>query len=96
MIDFTKPFWVIFSVLILVCLPVLLYYARKNPNPRFRPRPGELAFVALLMGLGSYALAFLMSFMFHADDIKKESERFILPGHRKSSPAPAPGNNDQG
>ena len=52
--------------------------------------------VALLMGLASYALAFVLSFMFHADDIKKESERFVLPGHRKPAPGPSGGNNDQG
>jgi hypothetical protein len=40
---------IIFFVLSLVAAaPVLYYYYRRHPNPRFRPRIGEMALVSLI------------------------------------------------
>jgi len=42
----------IFLVISLLCaLPVLYWYYRRHPHPRFRPRFGEMVMVSLLAGL---------------------------------------------
>ena len=66
----SKIFLIIFFVLITVCVPILIYYARKNPDPRFRPRFGELILVGLFMVAGSGGLAYVMQGIFVVDDLK--------------------------
>jgi hypothetical protein len=55
----------VFFAVLLVCLcasaVVVWYFAKHNPNPRFRPRPGEVLLVSIIaMGL-SGGSALLMS-----------------------------------
>lgn len=57
---FFLPHIVLFSVYLVVLTVVLYYYRRRNPDPRFRPRAGEVAVIAiagvLLGGLACYGL----------------------------------------
>ena len=56
MLKYYLPHIVFFSVFVAVLIPMLYYYRRKNPNPRFRPGAGEMtmvAVVALCMGAGA-------------------------------------------
>ncbi len=42
----------IFFVISLVCaVPVLFWYYRRHPHPRFRPKAGEMVMVTLFAGL---------------------------------------------
>jgi hypothetical protein len=64
---------IIFFVLsLLAAAPVLYYYYRRSPNPRFRPRLGEMALVSLfalfLCGGFSY---FVGGFMQNPDDFRE-------------------------
>jgi hypothetical protein len=64
---------IIFFVLsLLAAAPVLFYYYRRSPNPRFRPRLGEMALVSLfavfLCGGFSY---FVGGFMQDPDDFRE-------------------------
>lgn len=44
-----NPARIVFSVaFMLAAAPVLYYYYRRNPNPRFRPTFGEMSMVSLL------------------------------------------------
>ncbi len=42
------PHIVFFGIFLVALLPVLYYYQRKNPNPRFRPRAGEMTLVLVI------------------------------------------------
>lgn len=44
----SNPARIVFSVaFMLAAVPVLYYYYRRNPNPRFRPTFGEMSMVSL-------------------------------------------------
>ncbi len=62
-------FLVTFSVCMAVCIPLWLYIAKKNPDPRFRPRPGELLLLAIVMVGGSGGISILFTSLFGVDDI---------------------------
>lgn len=62
-------FLVTFSVCLAVCIPLWIYIARKNPNPRFRPRPGELLLLAILMVGVSGGISIFFTSLFGVDDI---------------------------
>lgn len=62
-------FMVTFAVAMAVCIPVFLYIAKRNPNPRFRPRPGELLLLAIVMVGGAAGVSILFSSLFGVDDI---------------------------
>jgi hypothetical protein len=53
-------FQTIFFIIALICAaPVIYWYYRRNPHPRFRPRFGEMAMVtlfAVLLSLGGSML----------------------------------------
>ncbi len=56
-----------------VCLPILLYWIRRNPDPRFRPRFGEIVLMSLVIVLGSSVSAFLLRGIFSVDDIARSA-----------------------
>lgn len=54
------PHIIFFSVYLAVLAPVLYYYRRRNPNPRFRPSIGEMTMIAVFaLMLGGTACWFL-------------------------------------
>jgi len=63
---------IFFLVFAAAAVPILVYYRRKNPNPRFRPSAGEMSLVSLLaMGVcGVFAVG--LGSLFNKDqDLRK-------------------------
>jgi hypothetical protein len=62
-----------------VIIPFLYYYRNKNPNPRFRPRFGEMVLVAILAfgltGGGAIFMASLMGVETDPQDLFKKIEQ---------------------
>ena len=58
---------------------MLLYLAKRNPDPRFRPVAGEVILMALIMLAGSAGLAYVFQGMFKANDIQLRSDTSIEP-----------------
>jgi hypothetical protein len=54
------PHIILFGVFLAALIPVLYYYRRRHPNPRFRPGAGEMALlVVLALAVGGPACYFL-------------------------------------
>jgi hypothetical protein len=54
------PHIIFFSVYLAALVPVLYYYRRRNPNPRFRPSMGEMTLITIVaLMLGGTACWFL-------------------------------------
>lgn len=54
------PHLVFFGVFIFALAPVLYYYQRRNPNPRFRPGLGEMTMISVFtLFVGGLACFFL-------------------------------------
>ena len=59
-VKYFLPHIIFFSIYIVVLIPVLYYYRRKHPNPRFRPGVGEMTLIAVIaLMLGGTACWFL-------------------------------------
>jgi len=59
-IQYFIPHMILFGVFLAVLIPILYYYRRRNPNPRFRPTAGEMTLVAvILLMIGGTACWFL-------------------------------------
>ena len=67
----STAFLITFSVAIAVCIPIFLYIAKRNPNPHFRPRPGELLLLAIVMIGGSAGVSILFCTLFGVDDLMR-------------------------
>lgn len=73
-----RPQSIFFLVFIIACLPVLFYYRRRNPNPRFRPTMGEMAMVSLFAAAFSAGMAMVIGGMFNEHvDLSKMKEKAI-------------------
>jgi hypothetical protein len=67
-------FHIIFlSIAVCAAVPIIIYYYRRQPNPRFRPTMGEMTLVSLVIGMvfggGAWGLASLME---NPEDFKLE------------------------
>lgn len=58
---------IFFAVFLAASVPLLYYYRRKNPNPRFRPSNGEMTLVSVLAVGFSFVLAFALSSAFDSE-----------------------------
>ena len=52
--------WIFLGLSLLVAVPFLIYYYRRNPHPRFRPGMGEMTMVSLLVALVCLGSSFLL------------------------------------
>lgn len=82
-IPFPMPtFQLIFFIIALVCsVPVIYWYYRRIPHPRFRPRFGEMAMVtlfAVLLSLGGSML--IGGLMDDPEQLKAEGGFSTMPG----------------
>lgn len=88
--------YIFFILGMLVAAPVLFYYYRRNPNPRFRPRLGEMLLLALLsvflVGGFSYYVGGIMQ---DPDQLRLE-ERLTRPVLEQSSPIDLDDDRDRG
>ena len=78
----TQVSFIFFVVGLIAVLPVLYYYYKRNPNPRFRPPVGEMAmislFALLFVGGGAYLMGTVLTSNPEFDDNS--------PGKRTSRP----------
>ena len=79
-------FAVIFTVCLLVSLAIIAFIAKRNRDPRFRPRFGELVLMFIVSLVVCGGVSYLLSSLFEgADGMSKmgDAPRFDRP----SSPA---------
>ncbi len=71
-----KPQCIFFLVFMGACIPVLYYYRKRNPNPRFRPTAGEMTLVSVFCAFVSGGLAVGMGGLFNEhQDFRKLSSK---------------------
>jgi len=63
----SKAFIAFLIVSGLVSLGIILFFAKRHPIPRFRPKRGEVVLLALIMGFASVGLSFFLSQLFEHD-----------------------------
>ena len=64
---FYIPHFVFFGVFLAALVPVLYYYQRRNPSPRFRPGVGEMTMITVIaLSLGG-AACFVLGNFFRGD-----------------------------
>ena len=59
-------FLLLFTICLLVSVPVLCFFAKRHPNPHFRPRKVEVLMVALFLLLASGTASWVTSKMLHS------------------------------
>ena len=68
------PHLIFFGVFVAALTPVLYYYQRRNPDPRFRPSFGEMTLVSIvLLFIGGIA-CFLLGNVFRGE--QRSAEKF--------------------
>jgi hypothetical protein len=71
-----KPQSVFFLVFMAACIPMLYYYRRRNPNPRFRPTVGEMTLMTLFCAFLSGGLAVGLGGVFNEhQDFRKLADK---------------------
>ncbi|MEM7385606.1 MAG: hypothetical protein AAF514_11740 [Verrucomicrobiota bacterium] len=60
----SPAFWIFFAIGAIVSSFIVFYYARKNPNPRFRPRFGEVCLVSLIFFGVTVTASYFLSTLF--------------------------------
>lgn len=68
------PHLVFFGVFIFALVPVLYYYHRRNPNPRFRPGVGEMTMISVVALFVGGAACFFLGNVFRGD--QRSPEKF--------------------
>jgi hypothetical protein len=76
---FYYPHITFFIVFMVAAVPVLYYYQRKNPHPRFRPGFGEMAMVTVMAVMLCGGMAFGLGSLFRPENdgtaLKKAPDR---------------------
>jgi len=72
----TKAFIIFLIVSLAVAAVIVLVYAKKHPNPYFRPKKGEVFMMSIFMSLLAVTASFIASQAFNNDfDLQKAKER---------------------
>ena len=92
-----KPQFVFFIIFMAACVPMLIYYRRKNPNPRFRPSAGEMTMVSLLATCVCLGISFGLGSLFNEhQDFKKLAEKPTADYHPGSAGSESTRSKDDG
>lgn len=79
---FYYPHITFFIVFMVAAVPVLYYYQRKNPHPRFRPGFGEMTMVTVMAVMLCGGMAFGLGSLFRPENdgtaLKKAPERYDI------------------
>ena len=75
MLKYYLPHIIFFAVFCAALLPVLFYYRRRNPNPRFRPGLGEMAMVSLIALTIGGGFSYMMGNFFAGDPTLRDLEK---------------------
>jgi hypothetical protein len=71
-----KPQCIFFLVFMGACVPVLYYYWKRNPNPRFRPTAGEMTLVTVFCAFLSGGLSVGLGGVFNENqDFRKLADK---------------------
>lgn len=94
-VKYYLPHLVFFGVFCLAVAPVLYYYQRRNPNPRFRPGLGEMTMISILvLGIGG-AGSFVLGKFFRGDQDLRMLQDSPNEGAGWSSGSSAPAREDK-
>jgi hypothetical protein len=72
MIKYYIPHIVFFSVYLAALVPVLYYYCRRNPNPRFRPGIGEMTMITVIALIFGGGACFFLGNVFRGEQNLKQ------------------------
>lgn len=75
----------IFVLCITVSACVLLYYAKRHPHPKFRPKLGELVLVGMIFFGISLALTAMTSGLFEQENLDAEGKKAKVEKRRMRS-----------
>ncbi len=89
----STTFWIIFAVCVTACIPILLFYAKRSPNPRFRPKIGEVALAGLLLVALSFGFSLGMTSIFGIDEVFDGMQKH-KPGGSSRAPEATPEDDD--
>ena len=67
-------FYFVFAVCALVSVCIVLFVAKRHPNPHFRPKKSEVAILSLLLFFASGGVALVTSGAFDANFDKEKLE----------------------
>jgi hypothetical protein len=91
MLKYYLPHLVFFAVFLAALIPVLYYYRKRNPNPRFRPNAGEMTMISVLALAVGGAACYFLGDVFRSDrDFMKEFKAKPNAGSGTSQDAPEP------
>lgn len=80
--NYYYPHITFFIVFMVAAVPVLYYYQRKNPHPRFRPGFGEMTMVTVMAAMLCGGLSFGLGSLFRPENdgtsLKKAPDRMDL------------------
>ena len=80
----------IFILCLLVSACVLLYYAKRHPHPKFRPKFGELVLVGMIFFGISLALTAMTSGLFEQENLDEKAKQ----AKKRNSPMRSTGGKD--
>lgn len=88
---FTLPFWIVFTLGLLVSLGISVRYGRKAIHPRLRPHFGQVVVVFLVLALVSFFVAVVLGRLIGGglEDFDPEKMRDRKPGAPAPSSEPA-------
>ena len=71
-LKYYMPHLIFFGVFLAALVPVLYYYRRRNPNPHFRPRAGEITLIAVMALVVGGGACFMLGNVFRGDQNFKQ------------------------
>jgi len=66
-LDYYLPHLIFFGVFLAALIPVLYYYQRRNPHPRFRPGAGEMTMIAVFALTVGAGACYMLGNVFRGD-----------------------------
>ncbi len=76
-------FYFVFAVCALVSVCIILFVAKRHPNPHFRPKKSEVAILSLLLFFASGGVALVTSGAFDANFDKEKLDKKIKDAQRQ-------------
>ncbi len=87
-------FTILFSICAVVSASIIAFWVRRHPNPRFRPRFGEVLLISIVAIFISVTVAYLGAGLFDLESKLKRADN--LSGGRDSQPKASPDGQDEG
>ncbi len=78
-------FYFIFGVCCLVSFCIVLFYAKRHPNPHFRPKKSDIGLVSFFLLFMSGAISFIAGGAFDSDLSEEKLEREMQDARRMAN-----------